>query len=281
MRAKKLYKKLDSDFELDKCKDDWKEMDYNQYISDNFKNLYMGVLLDNSQNIDSVYTAVFPSDKIINHILKLDKENILLVTHHPMIWDIRNPSIFQNISKSLLPILKQKNISLYSIHVPLDRNGEYSTGTSLARALDLDIEGEFYEYFGAQVGIIGRTQLNTPEELAEKLKSVVGHNTKLWNYGSNEILNHRVAVVSGGGNNLEGIEEIVDLGINTYVTGVTILNDFSKNVHEFEKEKKINVIGGTHYSTEKFACIALCKYFEKLGLNCEFIEDEPVLEDIE
>ena len=281
MRAKKLYKKLDSDFELDKCKDDWKEMDYNQYISDNFKKLYMGVLLDNSQNIDSVYTAVFPSDKIINHILKLDKENILLVTHHPMIWDIRNPSIFQNISKSLLPILKQKNISIYSIHVPLDRNGEYSTGTSLARALDLDIEGEFYEYFGAQVGIIGRTQLNTPEELAEKLKSVVGHNTKLWNYGSNEILNHRVAVVSGGGNNLEGIEEIVDLGINTYVTGVTILNDFSKNVHEFEKEKKINVIGGTHYSTEKFACIALCKYFEKLGLNCEFIEDEPVLEDIE
>ena len=37
----------------------------------------------------------------------------------------------------------------------------------------------------------------------------------------------------------------------------------------------------THYSTEKFACIALCDYFEELGLNCEFIEDNPVLEDIE
>ena len=281
MKAKKLYKKLDTDFELDKCKDDWKEMDYNQYISDNFKKRYMGILLDNSNDIDSVYTAVFPSDKVLNYILELSKENILLVTHHPMIWDIRKPSIFQNISKSMLPILRQKKISIYSIHVPLDRNGEYSTGTSLARALDIDIEEDFYEYFGAKVGVIGRTKLNTPDELAEKLKSVVGHNTKLWNYGSNEILNHRVAVVGGGGNNIEGVEEIGDLGINTYVTGVTVLNDFSKNVHKFEKEKEINLIGGTHYSTEKFACISLCKYFENLGFKCEFIEDEPVLEDME
>lgn len=281
MKAKKLYKKLDSDFELDNCKDDWKEMEYNEYISDNFKKRYMGILLDNSQDIDSVYTAVFPSDKVLNKILNLGKGNILLVTHHPMIWDIRNPSVFQNISKSLLPTLKRKKISIYSIHVPLDKNGEYSTGTSLARALSIDVEGEFYEYFGAKVGVYGKTKLKTPEELAEKLSSIVEHKTKLWKYGSDDINNQKVAVVGGGGNNIEGIEEIAELGINTYVTGVTVLNDFSKKTHEFEKEQGINLIGGTHYSTEKFACIALCKYFEKMGFTCEFIEDQPVLEDIE
>jgi putative NIF3 family GTP cyclohydrolase 1 type 2 len=281
MKANELYKKLDFDFELDKCQDDWKEMDYNEYISDNFKKRYMGVLLDNSRDIDSVYTAVFPSDNVLNYLINIGKENILLVTHHPMIWDIRKPSIFQNISKNLLPILKQKKISIYSIHVPLDRNGEYSTGTNLAKALDLEIEGEFYEYLGAKVGIIGKTRLTTTEELAKKLETAVGHKTKLWKYGSDKILNQNVAVVGGGGNNLEGIEEIVELGINTYVTGVIVLNDFSRKVHEFEKEKGINIIGGTHYSTEKFACIALCRYFEKLGLYCEYIEDNPVLEDIE
>jgi putative NIF3 family GTP cyclohydrolase 1 type 2 len=281
MKAKKLYKRLDSDFELEKCKDDWEDMDYNEYISENFKKRYMGILLDNSQDIETVYTAVFPSDRVLQRIINLGKENILLVTHHPMIWDIRKPSVFQNISKNLLPILKQKKISIYSIHVPLDRNGEYSTGTNLARALDIEIEGEFYEYFGSKVGIIGRTEFTTPEELAKKLEDAIGHRTKLWKYGSNDIVNQRVAVVGGGGNNIEGIEEIVDLGINTYVTGVTVLNDFSKKTHEFEEEKRINIIGGTHYSTEKFACIALCKYFEKLGLDCAFIEDDPVLEDME
>ncbi|MFX1481154.1 MAG: Nif3-like dinuclear metal center hexameric protein, partial [Promethearchaeota archaeon] len=175
----------------------------------------------------------------------------------------------------------QNKISIYTIHVPLDKNGEYSTGTNLARVLEIAIEGEFYEYFGVMVGVYGKTDLNRPEELADKLSSVIGHKSKLWKYGSDEIINNRVAVAGGGGNNLEGIEEIVELGINTYVTGVTVLNNFSRPVHEFEKEKGINLIGGTHYSTEKFACIAICKYFNNFGLSCEFIEDNPVFEDLE
>lgn len=281
MEAKKLYHKLDSDFELDLCKDDWKWMDFNDYISDNFKTRHMGILLDNSEEINSVYTAVFPSDRILSEILESRKENILLITHHPMNWDIRTPEIFQDINPSLLPKLKQQKISIYNMHVPLDKNGKYSTATNLANALDITIEGEFYEYFGVRVGVYGKTELNKPEELADKLKSIVVHNTKLWKYGSDEILDHKVALVGGGGNNIEGIEEIIELGINTYVTGVTALNDFSKDVHEFEKDNEINIIGGTHYSTEKFACMALSEYFEKLGIKSKFIEGQPILEDIE
>ncbi|KKN18871.1 hypothetical protein LCGC14_0951510 [marine sediment metagenome] len=281
MKAKKLYKQLDFDFELDSCKDDWAAMDYNEFISENFRNRYMGILLDNSEEIDSVYTAVFPSNKVLNEILESTGENILLFTHHAMVWDIRNTSVFQNIDRKLLPKLKRKKISIYSLHVPLDKNGEFATTSNLAKALEITPEEEFYEYFGVRVGIIGRTKLNTPEELANKLSTVVDHKTKLWKYGSDYIKEHKVALVAGGGNNLEGIEEIIELGINTYVTGITAHNEFSKEVHEFEKKNKINLIGGTHYSTEKFACISMCKYFEHLGLNCEFVEDNPVLEDLE
>jgi hypothetical protein len=58
------------------------------------------------------------------------------------------------------------------------------------------------------------------------------------------------------------------------------LNDHSRAAHEFAQAKKINILGGTHHSMEKFACIAMCDYFKKLGLSCEFIEDIPVLEDL-
>ena len=281
MKAKKLYKQLDFDFELDSCKDDWAAMDYNEFISENFKNRYMGILLDNSVEIDSIYTAVFPSNKVLNQILELNKENILLFTHHAMTWDIRNTPVFQNIDRELLLKLKHKKISIYTLHVPLDKNGEYGTTSNLAKALEITPEVEFYEYFGVRVGVIGRTGLNTPEELANKLSAVVGHKTKLWKYGSDNITEQKVALVAGGGNNLEGIEEIIELGINTYVTGITAHNEFSKEVHDLEKKHEVNLIGGTHYSTEKFACISMCNYFEGLGLNCEFIEDNPVLEDVE
>ncbi|MFX1297278.1 MAG: Nif3-like dinuclear metal center hexameric protein [Promethearchaeota archaeon] len=281
MDAKELYQKLDEDFKLDQCKDDWSRMDYNEYISDNFKKRYMGVLLDNSIRINDVYTAVFPSDLILNKILKSNKENVLLVTHHPMVWDIRKaPQTFTDINPKFLPILKERQISIYTLHVPLDNNGKYSTTTNLAKALEIVQKGEFYEYFGVKVGIIGKTTLNTTTELAEKLKSVVGHGVKLWRYGIDEIKEKNVALVAGGGNEIDIVQEILDLGINTYITGVTLLNNYSKQTHDFEKKHKINLIGGTHYSTEKFACIALCDYFFNFNLPCEFIEDLPVLDDL-
>jgi len=39
-------------------------------------------------------------------------------------------------------------------------------------------------------------------------------------------------------------------------------------------------LGGTHYSTEKFACKKMCKYFEEKGLPARFIEGEPVMADL-
>ena len=79
MKAKALYKRLDTDFELDLCKDDWSHMNFNEYISENFKNRYMGLLIDNTNEINSLYTAVFPSDHVLNKILEPKKENILFL----------------------------------------------------------------------------------------------------------------------------------------------------------------------------------------------------------
>lgn len=280
MNARELYQRLDKDFDLDHCRDDWSRMNFNKFISENFKNRHMGLLLDNSEEIKSVYTAVFPSDKVLNKVLESGKQSVLLLTHHPMIWDIRKENVFTDINPELLPKLKERRISIYTLHVPLDKNGDYSTTSTLARAIGIIQKGEFYEYFGVKVGIIGRTELKAPEELANKLASVVGHKTKLWKYGSDEIRDGRVALVAGGGNDINALKEIAELSVNTLITGVTLLNDYSREAHNFAKEKRINLIGATHYSTEKFACIALCDYFKKLGLSCEFIKNEPILEDI-
>ena len=66
--------------------------------------------------------------------------------------------------------------------------------------------------------------------------------------------------------------------MNVFVSGITVKNDYSKAAHEFAQAHKINILGGTHYSTEKFACIAMMDYFKKLGLPAKFIADEPVVE---
>ena len=113
MKAEKLYELLEKDFELNKCKDDWRYMDYNEFITSNFKERYMGLLTDNTKKIKKVYTAVFPSNKILEQILKKGEKDVLLFTHHPMIWDIRKaPDIFTNIDKNLLKKFKENRISI-------------------------------------------------------------------------------------------------------------------------------------------------------------------------
>jgi putative NIF3 family GTP cyclohydrolase 1 type 2 len=92
-----------------------------------------------------------------------------------------------------------------------------------------------------------------------------------------------VAVVAGGGSVGFAAKEISELGINMYITGCTRRGLSAEPVMEFHRiteESKINVIGATHYTTEKYACIAMVKYFEKLGVQAEFLEGKYYLEDL-
>jgi putative NIF3 family GTP cyclohydrolase 1 type 2 len=286
MKALDLYRKLDSDFELEKCRDDWANIDFNQeFVTENFRKRYMGILADNTEKIEKVYTAVFPSDKVMEEILGKQEKNVLLFTHHPIDWKLEPGKFpFVNLNDNLLEKFRENKISIYTLHTPLDRNGEYSTSFNFAKNLNIKQTGEFAEYFGFNCGIIGKTKFNKISKLAEKFEKAVGHRVKIWNYGTEEIKNNQVAVVAGGGNDPEIISEIAKLGINNFLTGITLPNKDhqpSLEAHRIARENKINLIGGTHHSTEKFACIKMLEYFEKIGLPAEFIEDNPDMRDLE
>ena len=251
-------------------------MDYNEFVTDNFKQRHMGILLDNSETINSTYTAVFPSDTVLNQILASGTKDTLLLTYLPMVWDIRAEKAFTDINPELLPELRERRVSIYSVHVPWAKNPKYGPSPTLAKALGANTEKTFARGFG----IIGRTSAKTTVQLDEKLSRIVKHRTSLYQYGDKKITGKRVALVSGRGSQTKIVNEIADLGINTYITGVTVVNEYTREAHETAKQKGINIIGATSYSTEKYACIAMCKYFENLGLPSQFEEDEPVLEDL-
>jgi putative NIF3 family GTP cyclohydrolase 1 type 2 len=68
--------------------------------------------------------------------------------------------------------------------------------------------------------------------------------------------------------------------VNTLISGLSVKNVYSQAAHELEQVHGINLLGGTHYSSEKFACMAMCEYFRKLGLPAEFVPDTPCLQDL-
>jgi len=285
MKAKILYENINKDFEIEKYKDEWGNfLKDNEFINPDFKERYIGVMLDNSEEINKVYTSTFPDTIILDELLHRGEKDILLFSHHAMGYDANLEGFpFYNIPVEYLKELKARRISFYVLHIPLDKNGDYSTSMSLARVLQLPVESEFCEYLGSKVGVICKTEFTSVKDFALHVKKTVGHDVKVRQYGNEVIKDQRIAIAAGGGCIDFVGRELSESGLNTYLTGLTKpIPSFepSMEFHRIAEESRINVVGATHYSTEKYACMAMEEYFAGLGVDAEFIEGIPYMEDL-
>ena len=283
MKARELYAQLEKDFIFLHLHDGFAQYipDLHPYMTENFKERSMGLVCDFTDEINTVYTAVFPSDQVMSGILADDPHDAMLFLHHPAIWDFRgSPQRWFQMDNKWVEQCKENKVSIYAIHVPLDNFGLYSTSRSLTDALGIEIIEPFCEYRGGLAGVIGKTNCKTVGELNDVFSGTVGHRTKLYPYGDADIHDGKVAIVAGGGNDMEVLPAVAEKGIHTLITGITVENERTAEVHQYEKEKRINLLGGTHYSTEKFACQRICDYFAQHGLTARFVPDIPVFEDL-
>ncbi|NLL77062.1 MAG: hypothetical protein GX235_07430 [Clostridiales bacterium] len=286
MIAGNLYNRLYLDFNLADKKDDWGFMNFeNSYITSEFRTKYMGLVLDNTEIIQKVYTVTFPDIELLKEIFNRNETNILLFSHHAMGYSASNEGFpFYDIPLEYLSEMKERKISFYMLHSPLDNYGDYSTSVSFANALKLEIIEPFCQYDeNIQAGVICNTSLKSVQEIQQLVEKTVGHQTKLYNYGKDEIQNGKIAIAAGGGNYPFVATEIAQKEINCYITGFTKPLPYFEPTLEFHniaKSHAINVIGATHYSTEKFACMSMVNYFLRMGLQAEFLEGRFFLEDL-
>jgi len=283
VNAANLYERLERDFITSSMSDDWSQYmtPISDFLTDNFKQRSIGLVCDNTSEIKKVYTAVFPSNDVMKSVLDKNETQMMLFVHHPSIWDIRKePDTFQLMDRNLLAQFKERMISIYNLHVPLDNFGEYSTSVCLGRSVGIEPSIPFYNYYGALAAVFGKTELTNTGDLHNRFETAIGHRTSLYQYGTNYIKDGLIAVAAGGGNIVGLLEEIAREGCNTFITGITVRNAHSEKAHSYAAQNGISILGGTHYSTEKPACQAMCNYFVKLGIPAEFIEDIPVFEDL-
>lgn len=283
MIAYELYSKLNNDFIKDGITDlNWSARmpNLDKYLTDGFKQTGMGLMCDFTNSIEKVYTTVFLSDKVLSNIVSDNVINALIFSHHPTNWDIKNHNGNYAATEDYIIKLRERNISIYFLHHPLDNYGHYSTCKTLADKLKINIEKPGFLYFGAMCGVIGTTDLKNINEMHGHYSKALGHETSLYQYGQDNIQGEKIAVCPGGGNAPFVLDEMLKNDIKILITGVTIVNEHSEKTHKLEKENHINLLGGTHYSSEKFAPMAMCKYFSNLGLPTEFVEDAPNLYDL-
>lgn len=266
MKAQNVYNRLEEYFKPDECTDVVKK----------------GIQYDNTESITKVYTSDFAAESVINEIINRRERNVMLFSHHPLPQRKKPDYKPSTIPEVILKKMREQKISLFSYHIPLDRNGEYSPGNNLAKAMGITPYEEFYFQDNVFMGVLCRSDFTAVEEVMGRLEKVIGHKAKIYPYGDDRLGNRRVAIMAGGASNPDIYEYLAGKGINTLVTGVTnpVKAEWVNKIHEKAKQHRINLIGGTHHSTEKFACIAMVDFFEKMGLEAEFIDEEPDLYDL-
>jgi len=158
MKAIELYAKLKNDFIKEGIKDvDWANRmpDLHKYLFQEFmQNGGMGLMCDFANEVERVYTTVFLSERVLSRLLNDDISNAMLFSHHPTNWDLKDHNGNYAAAEKYIAKLKERSISIYVLHHPLDNFDKYSTCGTLAEKLKIVIEKPAFLYYGAYCGIV-------------------------------------------------------------------------------------------------------------------------------
>ena len=219
------------------------------------------LLIDAERPVRRIGAAVNTSARAIEAAAEAGVD--LLLVHHAS-W----PYIDLRTHEPKMARLRERGISLYCAHASLDGAAEIGTGPVLAHMIGLSVDGRFAMYQGAQAGVQGPWS-GSLGELGTALESAIGGSPEIH---QNAERCERVGIVTGSGGLTSWLEEALDLGCDTYVTG-----EGSMYTRLFAREVGIDLVLAGHYRTEAPGIRALAqRTAARFALEWVFVEDEAI-----
>jgi putative NIF3 family GTP cyclohydrolase 1 type 2 len=280
---KTLVGELDREFDVLAYREDlvqWAVTEENcRWINPTFLKQKTGLMIVGLEKVQSVRTAVFVTDRVVE---KLSNEPpCLLFTHHNFNY-FEDERGLQPMGREQMEKLVKRGHSLYVTHAPLDTHPVYGTSLALAEEVGIRPKELFYNYHGAPAALVGDAGDRNLQDFADHVrKSLLRPKVDIMQHTSRV---RKVAVAAGGGDVPDILQEAYDLGCDTMVMG-TLENRWAilgiQEAHEkfllMNEKLKLNLIGASHFATERPAMIKVVRLFEGMGVPCAYCEDEELL----
>lgn len=204
-----------------------------------------GLQVANTGEVTRLAVAVDASERTI--VAAADRKCDLLLVHHGLFWAGLQALTGRFYRK--VKLLLERDIAVYSAHLPLDVHGEVGNNSVLARALGVELEGTFGGE-AEDAAVWGRLELRR-EALCARLDDLLDGRVRLVAGGPERV--RRVGVCTGSG--ARYIREAAALGLDALVTG-----EGSHHTYFDGLEEGINVYYGGHYATETWGVRALAAH---------------------
>jgi dinuclear metal center YbgI/SA1388 family protein len=208
-----------------------------------------GLQVENSGAVTKIAATVDASLATVK--LAVEAKTDLLIVHHGLFWNLRQP--WTKTNYELLRLLIENNLAIYSSHLPLDFHPKLGNNVILCAALGLKKLKPFLLKDGQHYGLQSRTEISR-SVLAVKLQRVTG-GKPLIIPGGKEICK-RIGVITGGAGDF--LQKAADEGVDTFVTG-----EGPHWTYAMAEELGVNVLYGGHYATETFGVKALAAHLSK------------------
>jgi dinuclear metal center YbgI/SA1388 family protein len=185
----------------------------------------------------------------------------LLLVHHGLFWGKTQP--WTGPRYELMKLLIQKDLAVYSAHLPLDAHPKLGNNALLCAALGLKIGKPFFMHEGCPIGYQTTRDIHR-EELAQRLGAAVGGAVRMIPGGPERC--RRIGVVTGGAGG--ELSQAAAAGLDTFITG-----EGPHWTYALAEEMGLNVLYGGHYATETFGVKALAEHLSlKYGLPWSFVD---------
>ena len=212
--------------------------------------------------IDRVYLLVFPEPALLAAVAAREQARgtpgALIITHHVTDFATRASGLTP-VPDAAWATVQAANVGVYVIHAPLDCHPTISTSGALVDGLGLRRTGTFAPYHGGDAGVIGEQDAEPFAAFAIRVAALCG----LPRLDASQIRHagqpvRRVAVIAGGGDDIDSLREAAATGADTFLTGTwwtphqSAWADTNRAaLRAFLPEVRLNLLGCSHNASEQ------------------------------
>ena len=153
------------------------DVDWRGMFEPGFNELFNGLMIKGGDKVEAAYCACFPTPDVIARFLEVGSAGDLLFLHHPIDMETGDAEGawgrgFLPISIENLDALRDKNLSVYACHLPLDCHEEISTTQAMVGALDGRVVDRFYPVGPGYAGVYAEIPPMNHNELTRRLQAI-------------------------------------------------------------------------------------------------------------
>lgn len=261
-------------------------LNWKEYFTEYFSIFFNGLMISGSEEINHIFGAVFPTEDTLNKFINEAKTGDLLFLHHPIDMECGDPRgkggrAFLAIKKEQLDEIKNKKLSVYSCHHPLDCHNRISTSLAISKEINLKNIKPAFEVAKGFVGLIGEVEDISSNDLEKKLINIFEVPYLDFDGKKNNNIK-KVAIIAGSGDKTDFFKEAEEERVDAYISGEIhshIDNEKGRikmeEAKNYMKDSKMSFFGVSHAASEFLVIKKMVLPFLKESFNIE-IKDIPM-----